>query len=338
MTRLAVWRMDPRPNEDASPQLEPQKVGRSRIELERHLEDWIVNDVTLIGEGLTLVGRQISIDDGRLDLLAIDSQDRWVVIEVKPGMIGSNALGQALYYASSLARLDADVLVGKLEDGVGKLGGAKTLSPRVRELLADEGEEREIALLVVGAGIHPGLERVSEFLGRFGVPIEVVSFEVFELDGGPRLLIREAVDEPARPSRPRHRLTVDAIRARAVDVGVGEQFDRFVKMSEHAGLPVQPQRSSVRIAPPADRRRFLMYASPGARASGGGLSIWVGPKRFAESFSHIDEEEATAALGRYDEGGFLDGKELRKRLEQIERFLKKHLPPPEDHGDEGRVL
>ncbi|WP_419164386.1 hypothetical protein [Candidatus Palauibacter sp.] len=27
-------------------------------------------------------------------------------------------------------------------------------------------------------GFHPGLERMSEFLGRFGIPIEVVSFEV----------------------------------------------------------------------------------------------------------------------------------------------------------------
>ena len=125
-------------------------------------------------------------------------------------------------------------------------------------------------------------------------------------------------------------MTVDAIRARAVDAGVGEQFDRFVKMSEQAGLPVQPQRSSVRIAPPSDRRRFLMYASPGAGTSGGGLSIWVGPKRFAEWFTDIDEDEATAQLGKYDEGGHLAGAELDKRLDQIERFLKRHFPPPGD--------
>ena len=329
MTRLAVWTMETR-NDDSSVQREPQKVGRSHIQLERQLEDWIVNDVTLIGEGLMLVGRQVSIDDGRLDLLAIDSQDRWVVIEVKPGTVGSGALGQAIYYAASLARLDADELFRKLEGGFNKVGDPKTLSPRVRELLADEGDDREIALLLVGAGIHPGLERTSEFLGRFGLPIEVVSFEVFELDGGPQLLIREVVDEPARLPRPGHRLTVDAIRARAVDLGVSEQFDRFVEMSERAGLPVQPQRSSVRIAPPSDRRRFLMYASPGTGASGGGLRIWVGPKRFAEWFPHIDEDEATATLGRYNEGGHLGGEELDNRLDQIERFLKAHFPPPED--------
>ena len=329
MTRLAVWTMDTS-NKDSSPQPQPKKVARSRIQLEKQLEDWIVNDVTLIGEGLTLVGRQVSIHDGRLDLLAIDSQDRWVVIEVKPGMVGSGALGQAIYYAASLARLDADELVGKLEGGFGKVGDPETLSPRVRELLANEGEEREIALLLVGAGIHPGLERTSEFLGRFGVPIEVVSFEVFQLDGGPRLLIREVVEEPAQPASKKRRYTVETIRQLAAETGVEDQFDRFVEMSRQAGLPVQAQRRSVRIAPPANRTRFLMYASPQAGESGGGLRIWVGPKRFAEWFSHIDEDEATAALGKYDEGGYVGGEDLDRRLDQIERFLKAHFPPPED--------
>ncbi|MDE0260275.1 MAG: endonuclease NucS [Gammaproteobacteria bacterium] len=329
MTRLAVWTMDAS-NEDSSPQPQPKKVGRSHIQLEKQLEDWIVNDVTLIGEGLTLVGRQVSIDDGRLDLLAIDSQDRWVVIEVKPGMLGSRALGQAIYYAASLARLGADELFGKLEGGLGRFGDAKVLAPRVRELLADEGEEREIALLLVGAGIHPGLERVGEFLGRFGIAIEVVSFEVFRLDDGPQLLIREVVEEPVQPASRKRRYTVEAIRQLAVEAGVDEQFDRFVEMSERAGLPVQAQRRSVRIAPPANRTRFLMYASPQAGASGAGLRIWVGPKRFAEWFPHIDEDKATAALGRYDEGGYVGGEELDKRLDQIERFLKEHFPPPED--------
>ncbi len=333
MTKLAAWRIDTQRGEGGSQQPEPQKVGRSRIELEKHLEDWIVNDVTLIGEGLTLVGRQVSIDDGRLDLLAIDSRDRWLVIEIKPGMLDSGALAQALYYASSLARLDTDELYGKLEPGLGKFGDAETLSARVKQQLADEGEEREIAVLLVGAGTHSGLERMNEFLGRFGVPIGVVSFEVFELDGGPQLLIREVVDEPTRPPSPRRRYTVDAIRGLAVDVGMGKQFDRFVKMSEQAGLPVQPQRASVRIAPPANRTRFLMYAAPRAGASGGELGIWVGPKVFAKWFPDIDEEEATAALGEYEDGAYLAGEKLHKRLEQIERFLTKHFPQPDADGE-----
>ena len=70
MAKLAAWSIDGQHAEGASQQSEPKRVGRSHIGLERHLEDWIANDVTMIAEGLTLVGRQISIDDGRLDLLA----------------------------------------------------------------------------------------------------------------------------------------------------------------------------------------------------------------------------------------------------------------------------
>ena len=199
----------------------------------------------------------------------------------------------------------------------------------MKQQLADEAEEREIAVLLVGAGTHAGLERMNEFLARFSVPIGVVSFEVFELEGGQRLLIREVVDEPTKPAPPKRRYTVEAIRALASEVGVREQFDRFVEMSEQAGLPVQPQRASVRIAPPANRTRYLMYATPRTGANGGELGISVGPGRFAEWFSHIDEDVAIAAIGKYKDLGYLAGEELNARLDQIERFLTEHFPQPD---------
>ena len=332
MAKLTAWSIEGQLAEGASQQLEPKRIGRSHIGLERHLEDWIANDVTLIAEGLTLVGRQISIDDERLDLLAIDSQDRWVVIEIKPGVLDSGALAQALYYASSIARLDADELYGKLEPCLSDFGDAERLSASVKQQLAGEEEGREIAVLLVGAGIHSGLERMNEFLGRFGVPISIVSFEVFELDGGPQLLIREVVDEPAKPAPPRRRLTVEAIRRWAVDAGVGRQFDRFVNMAQAAGLAVQPQRASVRIAPLTNRTRFLITAQPRAGGSGGELGIWVGPKQFAEFFPHVNEEDAIDALGRYDDGAFLAGEALDKRLDRIEQFLTDKVQQPDANG------
>lgn len=320
MTRLGVWSIDGTDSEEGLQRPEPRKVDRSHIGLEKHLEDWIVNDVSLVAEGLTLVGRQVTIDDGRLDLLAIDFRDRWVVIEVKPGLLASDALSQALYYASSLARLPRDELDAKLKPKLGNFGDAKALATTVKHQLDGEGEERDIAVLLVGAGIHPGLERMSDFLGRYGVPISVVSFEVFELDGGPKLLIREAVDEVIHPPAPRPKLTVGAIHEVAVQEGVDSQFDRFVRMSKDAGLAVQPQKASVRIAPLADRRRFLLYASPNA----GGISLYTSPSQFAEFFP-ITEEEAAKALAPDGEEGHLTGAALDGRLDQIEQFLVERI-------------
>lgn len=332
MVKLAAWRIDLKHCEGTS-QSEPKRIGRSHIALERNLEEWIVKDVSLIGEGLTLVGRQVTIDDGRLDLLAIDSQERWVVIEIKPGMLDCGALTQALSYASSIVHLGADEIREKLQSRLGDFGDAEQLLATVKQQLAAEEEERKIAVLLVGAGIHPGLVRMNDYLGRFGVPISAVSFEVFELSGGPQLLIREVVEERTKPPSPGRRYTVEAIRRWAVDVGVEEQFDRFLKMAKEAGLAVQPQGASVRIAPAANRTRFLMYVQPRAGQSGGELGIWVGPKQFAEFFPHVREDDAIDALGAYDDGGYLSGEALDHRLDQIERFLTEKLQA--DHAARG---
>ena len=187
--------------------------------------------------------------------------------------------------------------------------------------------------MLVGVGVAPELERVNKFLGDFDVPISVVSFQVFGPHAGPKLLIREVIEEAAETPPKLQRLTVEAIRQRAVDAGVAVQFDRFVNMSKAAGLAVQPQRASVRIAPQMNRTRFLMYAQPRAGRSGGELGIWIGPKQFAEFFPHVDERDATEALGRYDDGGFLTGEVLDKRLDQIEWFLTEKVRQPYTHGE-----
>ena len=330
MSKLAVWSINERPGDSESgPELsKPDRVGRSHIGLEKYLEDWIVKDVSLIGEGLTLVGRQVTIDDGRLDLLAIDSQDRWVVIEVKPDALQYGALTQALYYASSLACLHKKDLLEKLErnDRLAEFGSKTELSRKLRKHLDNEGEPREIAMMVVGAGVTAGLQRTNEFLRRFGIPIEIVSFKAFRPDSGPKLLIREVfeeLNEPARPATPKR--TVEAIRDRAVEAGVVEVFNRFVSMSEAVGLAVQPQKASIRIAPPQNRTRYLMYAQPYTDANGAGLWISVGGPQFVEFFPEIDEQEATA-VGREGEGGYFSGEELNQRLDEIEAFLNKHFP------------
>ena len=89
---------------------------------------------------MTLVGRQISIHDGRLDLLATAPRDRWVVIEIKAGRLDAGSLGQALYYASSLVHLAGNDVFEKLQPGLGKLGDAEMLSARVKELLDGEDD------------------------------------------------------------------------------------------------------------------------------------------------------------------------------------------------------
>ena len=136
-----------------------------------------------------------------------------------------------------------------------------------------------------------------------------------------------------KPPVPRRRLTVDAVRHRAVDAGVGVQFDRFVAMAEKAGLWVRPWALSVTIAPPNQRNRTLMYARSESGDEGGRLHIWVAPGPLVEFFPHLREQEIIEALAMSESDWQSSGGEkLDELLDRIERFLKDELPQPDAGG------
>jgi RecB family endonuclease NucS len=92
----------------------PVKLKTSSFDLEKHLEDWIENDPGLLQSGLTIVARQLHTDSGPLDLLALDPQGQWVVIELKTGMLRRGTIAQALDYAACIAGMPFDDLTEKV--------------------------------------------------------------------------------------------------------------------------------------------------------------------------------------------------------------------------------
>src|SRR5690242_4937243 len=92
----------------------PEKLSTGTIDPERRLEEWIERDPGLLDSGLVVVGRQMRLDAGPLDLLAIDPQGRWVIVEIKRGAVRRDAIAQVLDYASCLATMPYEQLAGKV--------------------------------------------------------------------------------------------------------------------------------------------------------------------------------------------------------------------------------
>ncbi len=67
---------------------------------EKLLEDYLEKQVQILEKGLKLVknGRQYPTEIGRIDLLAIDSNGRYVVIELKKDKLEDKVMGQTLRY------------------------------------------------------------------------------------------------------------------------------------------------------------------------------------------------------------------------------------------------
>lgn len=75
-----------------------EELIEASISLERDLESHLVQTLEKIEAGLTFVDRQVSIDVGRVDVLARDSVGNTVVLELKVGEATDAAIGQIARY------------------------------------------------------------------------------------------------------------------------------------------------------------------------------------------------------------------------------------------------
>lgn len=83
---------------------EVEEEAGQQFAAEADLRDFLAKNPTCIEIGLRLYdqngksGVEFSVDDGRIDLLCIDTRNRFVVIELKLAKGRNKALGQLLYY------------------------------------------------------------------------------------------------------------------------------------------------------------------------------------------------------------------------------------------------
>jgi Holliday junction resolvase-like predicted endonuclease len=294
LTQVGLWRIS-----DTG----PQKLVSANIGLERDLENWIEQDPNLLEAGLTIVGRQVYVDGGPLDLLAIDPQGSWVAIELKAGPLYRATLTQALDYASSIATLPYDQLMTKVDSYLEKqsheiqTAARSILDQQALELEQDQ-PYRDVRIYLVGTTVDPGLERMTTFLANaHGLPTKLVTFQVFEVEGGQRLLLRELTEADTETSMTegKKRLTVEDVCRQADAELIGAPFRRILEAATALGMYARPYRHSVVYTPPSNRTRTLLLVGTSPDRFGS-IRVWVWPEGFSE-FYPVSSETAETHLG-----------------------------------------
>jgi hypothetical protein len=288
--RIAAWHI-----KDAGPVRAPE-AGPG---LEKELEDWIEQDPSLVEEGLRVIARQAVLGPaGRIDLLALDSAGRGVVIEVKAGKLYRETIAQALDYAAAIRSLPAERL--QSITGAYFAPGTGRTAPDSLPLFLEDGS-REVTAIVVGTGADAGLDRLSNYLESFGVPIRGVAFQVF-LVGERPVLVRETLDVTttagtragAGPAA-----SVDDVLKLADAAGLGKAMRSLLAGAAQRGLHVRAFKRSLMFTPPTNRSRALVTVW----SEDGGGGLFCAPEAFAEFFD-LTPEEVRAELGPLDEHGW----------------------------------
>ena len=280
--QLAVWQVS-----DEG----PIRVPAGRVGLETELEDWIERDPSLAVEGLTVVGRQIILEGGRLDLLGVDTQARWTVVEIKRGHLYRDTVAQALDYASSVSTMPAD----RLRDIIGEELSAQ--SPVAEALDGEEGQRRDVRVVVVGTGRDSSLDRIVHFLGEgHDVPIQVVTFEVFAIEPEGQILVREVTEaeRPVDSTTAAAAYKIEAVLAIANKHGTLDAFQAIYDFAQNQPLYARPWRWSIMFTPASARNRalFTVWTKPN-----GELRIYVAPGSTFSEFFPVSEERASEVLG-----------------------------------------
>ena len=107
--RLRTETIDIDPNEEEE---SIEILKETRLSIEHDLESFIIEQIDVVEEGLKLKEsgyQQVTVESGRLDVLAEDSEGHPVVIELKAGQAKDQVLTQILAYIGDIMETSGDL-------------------------------------------------------------------------------------------------------------------------------------------------------------------------------------------------------------------------------------
>lgn len=198
---MPIWKItDKGPKRITETQPEKENI------LESHLEDWIEKDVSILGEPLLIIGRQVVIEDvkDRLDLLALDPQGNAVIIELKRGKLNDPVNMQGAKYASYLSSWkfeDFEKQANLYYQGKDDFNFLELYEVFCQESGSEEVPDinQDQRIILLGAETKNKLGSVALWLRDHGVDIKVIEIETFK-EGG-QLLVQPKVIVPLSVNR-----------------------------------------------------------------------------------------------------------------------------------------
>ena len=184
-TDIGIWEID-----------RESRVGSKldladRIETEQMLEDVLVANPNVLLGGLTLVGRQIPVGTGYIDLLGIDENGRLVVFELKREKLTRNAVAQILDYCTYLETLSDSDLKKLIVERSG-IHGIISIED-FGEWYANQYPTdalRPVKMVLVGLGVDMTAHRMVAYLAERHIDISLLTLHCY-IQGDSMLLARQ---------------------------------------------------------------------------------------------------------------------------------------------------
>ena len=231
----------------------PVPLNSGAFDLEKHLEEWVDTDASIVADDVLLIGRQVSTSYWTvIDLLGIDSQGNLVIIELKRDQTLRETVAQGIEYAAWCSKLSYDDICAiATKRYASQEAFATAFQEQFGQSLPETLNDGQ-RILLVAPEISDSTAAVIEYLSQtYQVPINGVSFDVFDVDGRKivvRHLVREETAEPPIPPKKSSIRTLDEFKSAADQNGVGEAFERLLETISRSARATPPRPSAVLCA------------------------------------------------------------------------------------------
>lgn len=197
-------------------------ASRRALSKETLIESWVADNPSLVGLNAIIIGRQVLTSHGKIiDLLAMDATGSIIIIELKKDRTPREVVAQVLDYGSWIKNLTTSEIYERAEKYLGK-----RLSSSFLEKFGEAIPERlntSHSMLIVASELDPSSKRIVEYLSEeYGVAINTIFFNVFEIDGQEWLTTDYLLDQEAVEERSERKVRAPWSGYYFVNAGLGE--------------------------------------------------------------------------------------------------------------------
>jgi len=275
------------------------EISRTKLNLEERIENWIVQDISVLWPDLLLIGRQVKTAfDKYIDLLCIEGAGNLVIVELKRDMTPRDVVAQALDYASWVKDLSAEEIERIASDYFkGKSDLRRAFKEKFRDELPDVINEHH-SMRVVASEIDDSTERIIRYLSEtYGVDINAVRFQFYQAQDRREFLLRTFTIAPedleittTKTGRTKRTVaTPQQMEDAASAAGLGELY-RILRQSLSSYLRIGYTKTTCFFSGKVSDGSVKVICSlvPGDSSAEDNLRFIVYSKRLAE-FTGVDE-------------------------------------------------
>lgn len=164
-----------------------------------HLQAWVLAHPEILGDDLMIITEEFDRwrtasgerDSDRLDVLAVDTDGRLVVAELKREKASDGVLNQVLNYGARVSRFSLDDLDEAYARYCAPATTPEEAAVQLREhapTISDESLALGTRLVVLAAAYSDAVTNLALYLLSYGVPLTLLKFEVYRTDRGQLLL------------------------------------------------------------------------------------------------------------------------------------------------------